>query len=479
MHATRIARAALAAALALAWTLPARASGLYFTERGVRPLSRGGAFVAGADDAGSISYNPAGLAEAGDTFLLDASWLNHHASFTRQSRVVDSGGTVRTYQFPEVRSSTPFLPIPTIAATFGVGTPRAGETLSPWTVAIGVQAPYTAITSFPLAEEGQPAPSRYSLVSLDGSLLSILGGYLAYKPSDDFAIGAGVSALVGTFQSTVVFNTNPADRLIGAPEDPTYDSLSQLRVGPIIAPSGTLGVIWRPHPRVRLGASGALPYWVNAPATVNVRLPQAAPFDRASQNGQDAHVSFRLPPTVKAGIEVRPTDRLRIEAAYTREFWSVHDSIDITPDNVALVGVTGFPSPFPIGKISLPRNFQDTSIFHLGGEYRIDWQGYRFDQHVGVSYAQSAIPQDYLSPLTIDMDKVTVALGDSLHIGKHWRFDVTYAHVFTSPVDVDPASAKIGKVNPVAGNPTPLEAINGGRYSATADVLGAGLVYNF
>jgi long-chain fatty acid transport protein len=230
---------------------------------------------------------------------------------------------------------------------------------------------------------------------------------------------------------------------------------------------------------VRLGASCALPYWVDAPATVKVRLPQAAPFDHAEQRGEDAHVAFRLPPVVRAGVELRPTDRLRVEAAYTREFWSVHDSIDVTPDGIALVGVTGFPSPFPIGKISLPRNFQDASTFHLGAEYRFDWQGYRIDQRVGASYAQSAVPPEYLSPLTIDMDKVTVALGDSLHIGKHWRFDLTYAHVFAMPVDVDPASAKIAKVNPVAGNPTALEAINGGHYSATAEVLGAGLVYTF
>ena len=50
----------------------ARAAGLYFTDRGVRPLGRGGAFVAGADDFNATWYNPAGLADAGTSFLLDA-----------------------------------------------------------------------------------------------------------------------------------------------------------------------------------------------------------------------------------------------------------------------------------------------------------------------------------------------------------------------------------------------------------------------
>ena len=42
----------------------AGAAGLYFSDRGVRPLGRGGAFVAGADDLGAIWYNPAGIVDA-------------------------------------------------------------------------------------------------------------------------------------------------------------------------------------------------------------------------------------------------------------------------------------------------------------------------------------------------------------------------------------------------------------------------------
>ena len=52
-----------------------RRPGLYFTDRGVRPMGRAGAFVAGADDLGAIWYNPAGIADAGTSILFDASWL--------------------------------------------------------------------------------------------------------------------------------------------------------------------------------------------------------------------------------------------------------------------------------------------------------------------------------------------------------------------------------------------------------------------
>src|ERR1700679_2343015 len=77
--------ATLAAAFSLALARPARAAGLYFSDRGVRPLGRGGAFVAGADDLGAIWYNPAGLADAGTSFLLDASYLHFSSTYTGQA----------------------------------------------------------------------------------------------------------------------------------------------------------------------------------------------------------------------------------------------------------------------------------------------------------------------------------------------------------------------------------------------------------
>jgi long-subunit fatty acid transport protein len=77
------------------------------------------------------------------------------------------------------------------------------------------------------------------------------------------------------------------------------------------------------------------------------------------------------------------------------------------------------------------------------------------------------------------MNKVMLGMGGSIHIGAHWRFDAMFAHTFASTVYVDPSIAAVPKVNPVQGNPTQSEAINGGTYTASADVLGVGLNYKF
>jgi long-chain fatty acid transport protein len=455
----------------------AEAGGLYTADRGVRPLGRGGAFIAGADDLGAIAYNPAGLADAGTSILVDFSWLNFNADYTRRTNVTTSGGTVQELEFPTVKGSTPFLPIPTIAGSYNFGAKKE------FTAAFGIYAPYTAISSYPLTVDGSPAPSRYSLVSLEGSALVNAGAYFAYKPVEQFRVGGGIQALVGNFNSQVVFSASPSDRVIGAPEDPQYDALSQLAVGPIVAPSASFGMIAAPIEQLRIGASAQLPFWINAPAKIDVRLPTAAPFDRARQEGNEANVRFRLPLIARAGIEYRTKisddSRIRIEVAYVREFWSLHDSIDIRSENIKLYDVTGFPSPFGVAPISLPRNFQDSNSFRIGTEYSLKVSDLWLDLRGGFSYETSAIPPAWVSPLTYDAGKYIPSAGAGIHIGKHWRLDAMAALVLLNSTTVDPADASVPRVNPVRGNPTNTEAINGGEYNARALILGAGVNYAF
>ena len=96
-------------------TSVAPAAGLYYGDRGVRPLGRAGAFIAGGDDLGAIAYNPAGLYEAGAQVLIDGSWVNFSSDYTRQTRILQVdpntgqpvGSTVQT--FAPVQGKTPFL----------------------------------------------------------------------------------------------------------------------------------------------------------------------------------------------------------------------------------------------------------------------------------------------------------------------------------------------------------------------------------
>jgi long-chain fatty acid transport protein len=459
----------LGAAVVLALPADASAAGLYFSDRGARPLGRGGAFVAGADDLGAIWYNPAGIVDAPAGILFDATWLHYTSEFTRQAQTTSGTGTTFVQSFPTVTGSTPVLPVPTIAGSYRFGDRRQ------YAVALGMYAPMVPVTTYPQtipSGDGStsPAPQRYSLVSLDGSLLVVTGAWFAWRPIEQLRVGAGFQMLVGTFKSTVDFSACPPDNLVCAGEDPSYDAYSQLNVGPIITPSGNFGATYVPMKAVRIGASAQLPFAVDAPAKVDVRLPTAVEFDNAYQQGDDARVKFTLPAVVRFGVEVRPLDEehdLRIELAYVREFWSEQQSISVTPTDIQLYKITGFPSPFAVSPISIPRGGQDSNSVRLGGEYMMPIQDYRLQLRAGLAYESSGIQQAYVSPLTIDSDKYTVALGGGLFIGKHWRFDAVYAHVFMADVSVSPSQAAVPRVNPVQGNPTATASVNGGSRSGT------------
>jgi long-chain fatty acid transport protein len=466
------------ALLALLVPSPADAAGLYFADRGVRPLGRGGAFIAGADDLGAIAYNPAGIYEAGSQLLVDASWLHFTSDYTRRSlvRQVDPGtgqptGAEFVQTYPEVHGSSPILPIPTIAVSF--------QPHRQWVVALGAWAPYSAIASYPEQVAGQAAPQRYSLITLDGSALAFIGAGAAFAPSDEWRLGAAVGVLAGSFKSTLVFSGCVPDRFLCAPEQPSWDVLSELTVGPIIAPVGEIGAIWIPHPQWRVGLSAQSPVYVRAPGTVHTRLPAAPVFARAKQVGEEVDVSFDLPWNIRLGVETRVVDDLRVELGFGYERWGMHDEILVDPDGVALEDVTGFPQRYELPDVPFPRNFQDSVSARIGAEYSMQLGDYELDGRAGVAYETSAIPEQYLSVLTMDAPKVTGSVGLGLHIGQ-WRFDLAYAHVFGFDATVEPEEARVTQVTPLVARPSERpNYINGGEYQARADVFGVGLAYTF
>src|SRR5690606_16672571 len=117
------------------------------------------------------------------------------------------------------------------------------------------------------------------------------------------------------------------DRFFCAYEQPSWDALSQLDVGPIFAPSGNAGIQWIPHEQWRIGGSFQAPFAIRAPATMKVRLPATPAFERAEIEGDEASVSFELPWSARLGVEFSPIEDLAIELAGAIEGWSMHDAI--------------------------------------------------------------------------------------------------------------------------------------------------------
>jgi long-chain fatty acid transport protein len=460
---------------------PAYASGLFVSERGVRPLGRGGAFVAGGDDLGAIAYNPAGIFDAGASLLIDGAVVIYQSQYTRQSllRQVDpnTGEVVATYEqtFPTVDGSSAPLPLPTLAGSFIVH--------PDWRVAIGAYAPYGTLPSYPAElEDESPAPQRYSLISLDGTALIVLGGYAAWRPIEPLTLGIGVELLLGQFQARKALTACVPERFFCAPEDPRWDALNEIKAAPIVTPSGSLGLTWEFYEGWRLGTSFHLPFWIIAPATVKTRLPSTPLFRTVEQKGDSATLEFQIPWVVRLGLEMRDVaPGLRVEVGVDYHHWAMHDAISLSSGDIALTNVPGFPEEYILPDLSIARGFQSVLGARIGAEYAIDASdAVTVTPRLGFSYETSAIPTEYLSVLSLDAGKATPSAGLGITVDDKARFDLVYAHQFYPEVVVAPEEARLEQTYPLKANPAQRpDYINGGTYNWTADIVGIGFSYTF
>ncbi|MDQ3036073.1 MAG: outer membrane protein transport protein, partial [Myxococcota bacterium] len=495
-HRTLAARGA-AALLAVSVSLSlapsvARAGGFYLLDRGTRPLGRGGAFVAGADDPGALWYNPAGLGLSGEQLLVDATLSFLDVSFTR----IDGAGNT----MPTVNGQSAPLPIPTIGVSFDLGLDRH------FTFGVGIFAPNAALMQYPesLTVDGMPypAPQRYSLLSMEGSVIATLALGAAWTPlPDELSIGLGLHLITGAFAARVAMSACEG-AICTFPEDPDYDGVAQMTLAPIFTASAVLGVTWRPdRGPVRIGASMSTPFSLSGPASIEVRPPSAAAFDGAivrSRAGDCASVpdeevaaspdhgcrdttadlNLNFPLVLRVGVELLAIENLRVEAAVVWETWSFQRDVSVQPRDVWIVDALGFLD-YEVGALSIPRNMRDTVSVRLGGEYTIDRT---FQIRLGGYWENGAFDDEYLSPLTIDSDKIVVAGGFSARLeGGFWAdVMVGYAHLFARQV----RNSQVPQTNPIrppvpdAGpgrQPGDPVFIGNGDYSFTAPFVGVGI----
>ncbi|HZS41071.1 MAG TPA: outer membrane protein transport protein [Polyangia bacterium] len=430
----------------------AHAGGMFLPGRGARPLGRAGSFVAGADDGGALYYNPAGLAEIpGITLLVDGGLILNRVHYDR----IDSGNN----KLPGVDGDMNILPLPTVALTWK---PESAKWL---TVAGGIWVPYLGLDSYP--ENG---PQRYQLVSLQGSLVLVMELAAAFKINEHFFVGAGFENMIINFRNRAVLSA--CTELNCAPEDPGFDSLTEVNVASYFTPSGVLGASIV-YPKLRGAVSLQLPFWVGAEGTIRSRLPTDPFFANAQIVGQSGGVQFTLPLILRLGVEGRPIPDLRIEVGFDYEAWSMQDRITIQPHGIYIDNVPGL-GRYYLGTQHIERQLDDSFGVHIGFEYTAPFWEKRTTARLGYGFETSATPDKTMSVLAPDGMHNMIALGGSLRVWK-LRLDFGYAHVFTADRNV--SGSKFLQVNPI--QPSLAVPVGNGHYVIDTDILTAGLEGRF
>src|SRR5205085_247779 len=110
--------------------------------------------------------------------------------------------------FAPVKSEPGPAPPPTLALAWRL--PKN------FVIAGSIVGPYGAIPGYP-----KDGAQRYSLVSIQGSILAAVAVGVAWTPHPSFSIGAAFVNQIVKLKGQVTLSAYPG--LVGAPEDPDYD----------------------------------------------------------------------------------------------------------------------------------------------------------------------------------------------------------------------------------------------------------------
>ncbi len=331
-----------------------------------------------------------------------------------------------------------------------------------------------------------PAPQRYSLLSLQGSLLSTITAGVAWRPIRELSIGFTGNVLVGNFNAQVALSA--CDGVICSfPEDPQYDAVSQITL-PTAYPYFGLGAILDLD-FIRIGLSATTPYQLSGSAQIKVRPPSAAAFQGAEvvnrsggcdyqnpnascRNDTRGNVGLQFPWVLRAGVEVRPFSNLRVEAAVVWETWSMQRSVSIRPNDVWIQNALGGALNYQVGPINIPRNMRDTVSIRLGGEWTPDPM---VTIRLGGYWENGAFNDPYLTALTIDSDKVVMGGGAAINVSPEVSIDATVGYIWLASRHV--RNSAVPQANPIRppNAPDHTDYIGNGDYSMTAPYVGLGL----
>ncbi len=455
-----LAASVLAAAATLAPTL-ADAGGMVLHTRGVRPTARGGAFVAGADDLGAMWFNPAGLGHlaAGEStteVIVDATFVQQSAEFTR----IDSGGNPQD----PVANEAPGIPVPSLGAAFDLGEQGV--------IAGGIYAPYAGLMKF-----SADGPARYSLVDLSKSLIVTAAVGVSWNLGDRIRIGATVQNWMTDLTQQVVVSGCPGQTLC-APEDPEMDVLVEISQRDLFNPSGSVGAQIDVHDKLTIGATVQLPVKLSGGATLRTRLPSSGFYDGATVVGDEANLSFTLPATIRFGVQAQPAARWAVELAVDYEMWSMHDEMRIEPKNMRIEGQAGVGT-YELGPLAVPRNFEDSIAVSLGVEGQPSGS-VPLRVLAGFTYETAASPDEYLSPLTFDGNKLIATIGAGYAVGRY-TVDALLGYVKVADRTVAPDVGVSPQLTPVRDpSAEPLTTyVNWGDYTTSWLLIGAGVRADF
>ena len=372
------------------------ASGFRLADQDAEATARGEAFVATADNASAVYYNPAGITQISSNSLRGGIYgIYLNPTFRPPPGQPNSG---HTYSIDKKVAAVPqFFATHTLESI-------------PLSIGVGLYAPYGGNITW-------PETTGFRAVATKGSLTYLrLNPVVAYQILPSLSIGAGV--MVDYAHIDLEQGLRPS----ATPPNYFHFTGAGYSVG------YNAGLRWQPIEKISLGATFRSTTPITFDGNTDFEQLNAVP---ATQ--RPAHMALTFPLTAVVGVSYRPTTNwnLEVDADYTD--WSSFGKTSVQQKT---------PVPYPLdssGKIPVTLDWQESWMYEFGVTRSFD-NGWHVS--AGYVFSQSSVPDAYYTPLAADLDRHFFSLGTGYQ-GPRYSFDVTYqfgygpAHTVT---DSTPAS---------------------------------------
>ena len=537
---TSLHRHALAALLAVCagtvlFSDVAWAGGVEFPENGPRALGRGGAFVAGVDDASAVYFNPGALSRSdGFNLSLGLNLVDLDMEFERSPFIYQEDGREqdrfrREIQFQSVENEGGVFPAPMFFMShdfgledftfgFGVYGPSAYGTPSfpkmdtyPEDDPDAVADEYTPSRSNPIIGDDEPArDGGQAYMIVDQSILLFYPSLSVAYELEKLNLSLGLSAqLVGLIIDFTVgvdgdsSQTTDVDRPSTEAEGLYAETVLEARG---YSGTGILGFLWEPSNRFALGGHYRMRYNIQARGEIDIDFPPLGGVDVGFLQGDGS-----LAGTADATVDISFPDIFRLGAVYTHRNAADREIFDLELNvnyeawarlKAFVVNVDGFvdDSAGTLGRtipeLSLRRNFNNVVGVRLGSEIsalRNAETGNGPVFRLGGFFETNAQPEEWTNLDFVSWARVGATLGFGYHIGPV-SIDTAFSYMWSPEREVDNGRYDVLMPLWVCEDPPTEEAaeqcagvqradvvhaVNNGTYRSSLKIFSLGLTYGW
>ena len=411
-------------------TFSAYSSGYQVLLQGNRSTAMGNLGVALSPDASSMFFNPGAMSfMEGSQIMLGGNGIFSSIAYWNNAQ---NTGVVENTDNP---AGTPFH-------VYGV----FGGAESNWKFGLGVYTPYGSS-----AKWGTEWTGKYLLDEL--TLRAIYTQATAsYKINDQLSIGAG---FVANFGSVNLQRTLPIDGEDRASVE--LDGNSDVAFG------YNVGIFYKPNDQWQLGVSyrskidaevnGGDANFENIPTSLSALFPSTT-----------FSASLPLPSSLNIGVGYLPTENLEIGFQVDYVGWGAYEALAIDFEDNTL-GLEDSNSP---------RNYEDSWVFHLGGEYKMNALQFR----AGGYYDISPVQDGYMTPETPDANRVGLTAGIGYSVSENFQIDLSFLYIMGQEREQTVEQAQAAGTYPMEGSTEPYD-VQPGTYKLRAYIPGLSLSYKF